>query len=160
MVPHCMALHITKQDWPRSHLQGKKCQWCVKMPCCTSLNGSELICPFQKAAPSTIWKLTWTIVSMLRSQHQCQRSRMLLKDAMLHNLKKCKKCCHIFTHCYTPYDDSEGPMDYELSSLTKVFPLYGSQWPYIQVENWLRHSFQCQGHNTKVKGQGCLNMQY
>ncbi len=35
----------------------------------------------------------------------------------------CKKYCHVFTHHYTLDDDSERPMDYELSLLPKVFPL-------------------------------------
>ncbi len=29
---------------------------------------------------------------------------------------------HVFAHQYTIYDDSECPMDYELSLLPKVFP--------------------------------------
>ncbi len=28
----------------------------------------------------------------------------------------------------------------------------------IQDDNLHRQPFQCQGHNTKVKGQGCLKM--
>ncbi len=33
-----------------------------------------------------------------------------------------RMCCHVFTHCYTLDDDSERPMDYELSIPLKGFP--------------------------------------
>ncbi len=33
----------------------------------------------------------------------------------------CKKCCHVFAHCYTLDDNSEHPMDYDLSLLPNIF---------------------------------------
>ncbi len=37
---------------------------------------------------------------------------------------KCKKCCRLFTHCYTVHDNLDHQMYNELSLLPKVCPLY------------------------------------
>ncbi len=39
------------------------------------------------------------------------------------NSSMCKKCCCVFAHRYTLDDDSEHPMDHEISLLHKCFPI-------------------------------------
>ncbi len=38
-----------------------------------------------------------------------------------HSSPICKKCCRVFAHHHIPDDDSECPMDYELSLIPNVF---------------------------------------
>ncbi len=40
---------------------------------------------------------------------------------------KYKKCCRVFAHRYTLVDDSEYPLDYELSLLLEVYPVNESE---------------------------------
>ncbi len=46
----------------------------------------------------------------------------------------CKKYSCVFPHCYTLDDDSEHPMNYELSLLSKVFPFIRSCTGNLDVE--------------------------
>ncbi len=72
-----------------------------------------------------IWNIQWR-----RSLYICILHGLLLYDKS----PICQKCCRVFSHHYTVDDDSECPMDYELSLLLSVFS-------NVSVARAWRHTF-------------------